>query len=85
MAKKKKAETWPPRRAYMPHVKLEITLSRACELLTAETGTEVTPESHWVRAVCEMTRDAQPYSLVRLEAFRRSGTDVRADAGEEEA
>lgn len=83
MAKKKKVETWPPRRAYTPHAQLEITLSRACELLTAETGTEVTPESHWVRAVCEMTRDAQPHALVRLEAFRRTGADVRATAEEE--
>ncbi len=79
---KKKGETWPPRRAYTPHALLEISLHRACELITAHTGTEVTPATHWVRAVCEMTRDAQPYALVRLEAFRRAGADVRA-AGDE--
>lgn len=52
-------------------VTLKITLSEACEIITERTGEKVTPETHWIQATMEMTRDCPPYAVVNLIATRR--------------
>jgi len=42
-----------------------ITLETACGLL------KVDPKTHWVRVVHEITRDAKPWAVVRLQAIKR--------------
>lgn len=42
-----------------------ITVKEACELLG------VTEKTHWIRAVHELTSDAPPWAIVRLQAVRR--------------
>lgn len=42
-----------------------LTLEKACELLN------VNPKTHWVRVTHEITRDAAPWAVVRLQAIKR--------------
>lgn len=48
-----------------------ITLERACELLSAG-GKKITPQTHWVRVTHDITRDAKPWEIVRMQAISRS-------------
>jgi len=54
-----------------------ITMREACELLG------VTEQTHWIRAVHEVTRDAPPWVAIRLQAIRR-GVDDSQKIKEEE-
>lgn len=47
-----------------------ITLEKACELLSTPSK-KITPETHWVRVTHEITRDAKPWAIVRLQALKR--------------
>lgn len=47
-----------------------ITLREACEKLG------VTEKTHWIRVVHELTRDAPPWVVVRLQAIRRGVEEV---------
>lgn len=49
---------------------LAIDLRAACELLSRG-GKRITPETHWVRVVHEIPRDAAPWAVVRLQAISR--------------
>jgi len=44
---------------------LVITVKEACAMFG------VTEKTHWIRAVHELTSDAPPWALVRLQAVRR--------------
>lgn len=46
-------------------------IHKVCELLSAETGKKITPKTHWVRVVHEVTRDNPPWALFRLQALSR--------------
>jgi hypothetical protein len=47
-----------------------LDIYRACELLSKD-GKKITPKTHVIRVTHEVTRDAAPWALVRLQAIRR--------------
>ena len=42
-----------------------LTLEKACSLLGVD------PKTHWIRVTHEITRDAPPWAVVRLQALKR--------------
>jgi hypothetical protein len=44
---------------------------RVCELLSTK-DKKITPETHWFRVTHEVTRDAAPWAMFRVQAIRRS-------------
>ncbi|NEN88013.1 MAG: hypothetical protein F6K48_03425 [Okeania sp. SIO3H1] len=50
---------------------VKITLQEACEIISQKTGEKVTPQTHYIKASVEITRDCPPYSFVTLEAIKR--------------
>jgi hypothetical protein len=45
-------------------------IHKACELLSAK-GKKITPQTHWIRVTHEVTRDAAPWAMFRLQAISR--------------
>ena len=56
---------------------LAIDLHAACALLS-KGGKKITPATHWVRVTHEITRDAAPWALVRLQAISRGVKEEEA-------
>lgn len=47
-----------------------LTLEKVCELLSTATK-KITPKTHWVRVTHEITRDAAPWAVAKLQAISR--------------
>ena len=52
-------------------IKAQLTLRKVCEIMSDVSGESITPETHYIKACVELTRDAPNYSLTTFKAFKR--------------